>query len=113
MKTIRILAAVMLLVTGVLHVIQLLLAKLDPATIITVIFGVAYLAIAFFLFRAGRIVLWFGAIVPLVGLLLAVLGMFTAPTLLGAVFIAIDGVIIACCFYLISKSKQQEDMRHG
>lgn len=105
MKTIRTLAAVMLLVTGVLHVFQLLLAKLNPGTIITVIFGVAYLIIAFFLFRAGKTMLWFGAIVPLVGLLLAVLGMFTTPTLLGAVFIAIDVVIIACCFYLISKSR--------
>jgi hypothetical protein len=105
MKTIRILAVVLLLVTGVLHVIQLLLAKLDPATIITVIFGGAYLAIAFFLFRAGRTALWFGAIVPLVGLLLAVLVMFTAPTLLGALFIAIDVIIITCCFYLISQSK--------
>jgi len=105
MKTIRILAEVLLLVTGVLHVIQLLLAKMEPATIVTVIFGVAYLVIAFFLFRAGRIVLWFGAIVPLVGLSLAVVGMFTAPTLLGGLFITIDVVIIGCCVYLLMKGK--------
>ena len=105
MKTVRILAAILLLVTGVLHVVQLLLAKLDSATLITVIFGLAYLVIAFFLFRAGRSVLWFGAILPLVGLVLAVLGMFTAPTLLGGVFIAIDAVIICCCGYLLVKSK--------
>lgn len=101
MKTIRILAAILLLLTGVLHVIQLLLAKLDPGTIITVVFGVAYLILAFFLFRPGKTALWFGAIVPLVGLLLAVVGMLTTPTLLGALFIAIDVVIIACCFILI------------
>jgi hypothetical protein len=101
MKTIRILAAVLLLLTGVLHVIQLLLAKLDPGTIITVIFGVIYLVIAFFLFRGGKVALWFGAIVPLMGLLLAIVGMLTTPTLLGAIFIAIDGVIIACCSILL------------
>jgi len=101
MKSIRILAAVLLLLTGVLHVIQLLLAQLDSGTIITVVFGVAYLIIALFLFRSGKAVLWFGAIVPLVGLLLAVVGMLTTPTLLGAIFIAIDVVIIACCSILL------------
>jgi hypothetical protein len=101
MKTIRILAATLLLLTGVLHVIQLLLAKVDSGTIITVIFGVVYLIIAFFLFRGGKTALWFGAIVPLVGLLLAVVGMLTTPTVLRAIFIAIDVVIIACCFILL------------
>jgi hypothetical protein len=101
MKSIRILAAVLLLLTGVLHVIQLLLAQLDSGTIITVVFGVAYLIIALFLFRSGKTALWFGAIVPLVGLLLAVVGMLTTPTVLGAIFIAIDVAIIACCFILL------------
>jgi|WetSurMetagenome_2_1015567.scaffolds.fasta_scaffold1910753_1 hypothetical protein len=105
MKTIRTLAAVLLLFTGVLHVIQLLLAKLDPGTIITVIFGVAYLIIAFFLFRPGKTVIWFGAILPLVGLLLAVVGMLTTPTALGVLFIAIDVIIIACCSILLFHKK--------
>jgi hypothetical protein len=101
MKTIRTLAAGLLLLTGALHLISVVLAKFEATSIITIVFGVAYLAIGSFLFREGRMILWFGAIVPVVGLLLAVAGMFISPTLLGGIFIAIDVVIIFCCFILL------------
>jgi len=101
MKTVRILAAVLLLLTGVLHVIQLLLAKVNPATIITVIFGIIYLALGFLVYRGNRTVNWFAAILPLVGLIFAGIGMLSKPTLLGALFMVIDIVISAFCFYLI------------
>jgi len=106
MKTIRTLAAVLLFITGVLHIISVLLAQLNRDTLIALVFGVAYLIIAAFLLRAGKAVLWFAAIVPLVGLLLAVVGMLANPTLLGAIFIAIDVVVSVCAFYLIGKGRQ-------
>jgi hypothetical protein len=101
MKTIRTLAAGLLLLTGVLHLISVALSKFETTSIITIVFGVAYLGIGYFLFKAERTILWFGASVPLVGLLLAVAGMFMSPTLLGGIFIAIDVVIIVCCFILL------------
>lgn len=101
MKIMRTLAAGLLLLTGALHLISVVLAKFEATSIITIVFGVAYLGIGYFLFRAGQTILWFGAIVPLVGLLLAVAGMFMSPTLLGGIFIAIDVVIIVCCFILL------------
>jgi len=101
MKSIRTLAAGLLLLTGILHLVSVALAKFEPTSIITLAFGVAYLVIGFLLFRNGRSSLWFGAIVPLIGLLLAVAGMFMKPTLLGGIFIAIDIAIAACCFALI------------
>lgn len=105
MKKIQLLAAGLLLLTGALHVIQVTTgASVDAAIIITVTFGVIYLALGFLLFRRGRTVYWFAAILPLVGLAFAAVGMLMQPTLLGAIFMVIDIAISACCFYLIFKN---------
>jgi hypothetical protein len=107
MKSLRNLAAGLLLLTGALHLISLVLVTFDPTSLITLLFGMAYLTIGFFLFRDDRaIILWLGAIVPLVGLLLAAIGMVMNPTLLGAIFIAIDIIIATCCFMVIFRKKQ-------
>jgi hypothetical protein len=106
MKSIRSLAASLLLFTGALHLISVAFSKFEPTFIITIVFGAAYLVIGFYLFRNGRNILWFGAVVPLIGLLLAVAGMFMKPTLLGGIFIAIDVAVAACCFYLIFRKAQ-------
>jgi len=105
MKSLRTLAAGLLLLTGALHLVSLLWVTFDPTSLITLLFGVAYLTIGFFLFRDSRAILWLGAIVPLVGLLLAAIGMAMNPTLLGAIFIAIDIVIAACCFMVIFRKE--------
>ena len=105
MKTIRTLAGGLLLLTGALHIVSLALAKFDPTSMITLVFGLAYLVMGFALFWKGRAILWFGAIVPLVGLALAVIGMLMQPTLLGALFIAVDVVVVTCCFYLIFRKE--------
>lgn len=108
MKTPRIVAAGLLLLTGLLHTIQILLTRvIDPGVIITVTFGVIYLVLGFLLFRGKRIILWIAAIVPLVGIALAMIGMLTNPTVLGGAFILIDIIISACCFYLISRQKKE------
>jgi hypothetical protein len=101
MKTLRNLAGGLLLLTGVLHLISVALTKFEPTSIITIVFGLAYLVIGILLFQNGRVILWLAAIVPLVGLLLAMVGMFTNPSLLVAAFILIDIIISACCFYLL------------
>ena len=99
MNRIRKIAGGLLLLTGILHVAS--------ATTITVVFGIAYLAIGAFLFRDGRTVLYFGMVIPLIGMLLAIVGMFITPTTLGAVFISIDVAIVACCAYLITNTNKQ------
>jgi hypothetical protein len=106
MSRIRYWAAGLLGLTGIIHVAQLALAKFDISLAITVLFGIAYLVVGFFLLRtASKTVYYFGAIVPLVGLLLAAAGMLINPTILATFFIVMDVVVIICCFYLI-KSKQ-------
>ena len=106
MKSIRSLAAGLLLLTGVLHLISMALVKFEATSFITLIFGLAYVTIGYFLLRGGRRVLWFGAIIPLAGLLLATLGMLMKPTLLGGIFIAIDIVIVVCCFSLVFRNQK-------
>ena len=105
MNRIRYLAAGLLCLTGALHVAQLAVAKLDASVVIAVLFGVAYLVIGLCLFRDNRTTYYLGAIIPLIGLALATLGMLTHPTLLAAIFIAIDVVVVLSCFYLIFKNK--------
>ncbi len=107
MKSIRNLAAGLLLLTGVLHLVSVALVKFETTSIITILFGVAYLVIGFFLFREGKTVLWFGAIVPLVGLVLAGIGMLMKPTLVGAFFMVIDIIAAVCCFSLIFRKQQK------
>ena len=106
MKFLRNLAAGLLLLTGALHLVSLVFVTFEPTSLITLLFGAAYLVIGFFLFRDGRAILWIGVFVPLVGLLLAVLGMILDPTLLGAIFIAIDIAIVSCCIVVIYRKKQ-------
>jgi hypothetical protein len=107
MNYIRYLAAGLLSLTGIIHMAQLAMVELDATLAITILFGIAYLVIAFFLFSAAsKMTYYCGAIVPLVGLLLATAGMVMNPTLLAAFFIVIDVIVVLCCFYLIFKSKQ-------
>jgi hypothetical protein len=109
MKTIRYLATGLLLFTGLLHVIQIFTTTvIDAAILITVTFGVIYLVLGFLLLRSGRVALWLAAILPLVGLLLALVGMLTNPTMLGALFIVTDIAIAACCFTLLFSNGQKE-----
>jgi hypothetical protein len=104
MKTIRYFAAGLLALTGVVHVAQLLTVINGPS-VITALFGIAYLVIAFFISKENKNALWFGGIVPLFGLLLTLPGMRAAPTALSLFFVVVDAVVIACCAYLIYRSR--------
>ena len=109
MKTIRYLAAGLLLFTGLLHVIQIFTTTVIDArhphngALWGHLSGDRCPA-----FAGGRIVVWLAAILPLVGLLLALVGMLTKPTMLGALFMIIDFAISACCFTLLFRKGQKE-----
>jgi len=66
-----------------------------------VVFGVAYLIIAGFLFRNNKTAYYFGAIVPLIGFCGGLVEVLPNPTIWMAFLIAIDAVIVISCFYLI------------
>lgn len=108
MKAIRYLAISLLLLTGTLHVIQVMTNPVvDTAFVITGIFGLIYLGLGLLLFHGGRTIFWLAAILPLVGLLLAAVGMVTKPTLLGAIFMAIDIAIAISCFTLLFRKRNE------
>jgi len=107
MKAIRYLTVALLILTGIVHIAQLSTISNKPAgsVVITALFGVAYLVIAFFIFKENKKALWFGAILPLIGLVLTLPGLFIASTTLGMFFVVVDSIVIACCAYLIYRSK--------
>jgi hypothetical protein len=108
MKTLQYFMAGLLLLTGAIHVAQIALVPMDVSLVITVVFGFAYLAIGVFLFRGSQAACYAGALAPSLGLVLAVLGMLTKPTLLAVFFIAIDAIVVVGCIYLITHSGQRQ-----
>ncbi len=113
MKAMRNLIAGLLALSGTLHLVAATQMKLDAAGIITIVFGLAYLVMAFSLLRSGRLILWLGVFVPLVGLVLAVIGMLMSPNLLGVVFILIDILAPAGCAWLLGRKETSTGMAVG
>lgn len=103
MKTIQNVTAGLLALTGVVHVAQLMNGLL-LTVMITALFGVAYLAIAWFIYKSKRTAYWLGVFLPLLGLVLSLPGLVYTPNLLVGFFIVIDAVVIGLCLYLIFKS---------
>jgi hypothetical protein len=101
MKTTRYVAAGLLMLTATFQVAQIAMTPLDLTRMVTVAFGVVCLLIGVLLFRNHRSACYFGAAVSLGGLVQAIRGMLTQPTLAAGLFIALDVVVVACCLHLI------------
>lgn len=104
MKTIRFLAASLLLITGVMHLLPLIRAPHDPQSVPMLFFGIFYLATGIFLLMNHRYSLFAGVIFPFVGLLAGIIfvGIKTWDTMLTIMF-AIDAIVIVCCLILLMK----------
>jgi uncharacterized membrane protein (DUF2068 family) len=109
MNRIRYLTASLLCLTGVIHVARLGIPQSDAVfDTMVVIFGMVYLITGGLLFRNNRTAYYLGAIAPLIGFCGGMVGMLTNPTMLSmwmAFLIAIDAVIVLCCFYLIKRKR--------
>ncbi|MBE3040917.1 MAG: hypothetical protein IMZ62_19140 [Chloroflexi bacterium] len=108
MERIRYLAGGLLVLTGVVHVLQLLAQPFNVNGVITVIFGVLYLLIGVFLFRRDhRNWTIAGIVLPLLGILLTVMGMLQAHTInmLQIFFVVVDVIVAVCCIYLVTGKK--------
>jgi len=73
MKTIRLLAAILLLISGVLHAIVYFQAPENPGSIPILLFGVIYLIVGLLLFNKKKYPLYLGIIVPLIGMTLSLI----------------------------------------
>ncbi|MHC1730819.1 MAG: hypothetical protein AB9888_02110 [Bacteroidales bacterium] len=106
MKTIRLLAGILLLITGVLHVV---LYMKDPISesIGLLVFGIIYAVIGILLFNRHIYPLYLGLIIPLIGMTLSIIkfGIHDLISLL-ALFKLIGLTVIICCGYLLLNKKK-------
>jgi len=102
MKTIRLLAAGLLLLTGVLHILPIFKTPSDPNSIPMLVFGIAYFAVGVMLIMKIKFDSLLGVVIPLIGLGVGffVVGIKNWTAMLTFLF-AIDAVVIICCLILL------------
>ena len=72
---------------------------------VTVLFGIAYLVIAFYIYTESKRAYWLGVVLPTLGILLTVPALLSSPTTLGMVFVVVDVLVVGGCAYLIYRSR--------
>lgn len=102
MKTSRLIAGILLVITAVIHVVLFARNSDDPAMIGMLVFGIIYGITGLLLFTAKKYPLYMGLILPIIGLTLALIkfGMselISVETLLHL----IDIVVVICCAVII------------
>jgi hypothetical protein len=107
MKTIRLVAGVLLVITCVLHFIMYNKMQDEPGAIGLIVFGIIYGIIGVLLFTRKMYPVYLGLVIPLIGLIIALIK-FGVPELvsLETSLHLIDIVVIVCCAILIAKQKK-------
>ncbi len=107
MKTIRLLAGIMLVVSGILHAVAYFQAPESPGSIPMVAFGIIYLIIGVLLFNTKRYPLYLAVIVPLVGMTLSLIKL-GIPELISflALFKVLGIIAVVCCLIILFKSQK-------
>jgi hypothetical protein len=107
MKVFFNLVAALLCISGVLHLVKVFAYPIDPnatvAVVLTVLFGLAYLAIGILMVRSAERMMVLGVVIPAIGLLLTLVGMKPDPDWFIIVFIVLDVLIVAACVYFLYK----------
>jgi uncharacterized membrane protein HdeD (DUF308 family) len=107
MKTIRLLAGILLLISGVLHIVAYFRAPDSPGSIPVLFFGVIYMIVGALLFNRKKYPLYLAIIVPLIGMTLSLIK-FGIPELisLSALFKVLEIIAVVCCCVLLIKSQK-------
>jgi uncharacterized membrane protein HdeD (DUF308 family) len=108
MKTIRLLAGLLLLVSGILHIIVYFQAPDNPGSIGILGFGVIYCLTGVLLFNKKKYPVYLGIFIPLVGMTLSLIK-FGVPELISmsALFKLLEVIAVAfCCYLLINKKNK-------
>ena len=108
MKTIRLLAGTLLLISGVLHIVAYFQAPESPGSIPVLAFGVIYVIVGALLFNRKKYPLYLAIFVPLIGMTLSLIK-FGIPELisLSALFKVLEIIAIVCCVVLLLKSQKK------
>jgi hypothetical protein len=106
MKTLRLIAAILLLITGVLHVIVYIQAPNDPGSIGFLVFAIIYAITGLLLFTKKMYPVYLGTFLPLIGMTISLIK-FGFPGLVSmmALLLLIDIIVIISCVYLWLKGK--------
>lgn len=106
MKAIRLLAAIMFLTTGVLHLYIAIKDPSDPNFILTLVCGIVYLATSVLLIMEKKFAVWLGFIIALIPLVVAPFMIdFNNPEWTMVVLLIELIAAICCLILLIKKSK--------
>lgn len=102
MKTIRYFAALLMLITGLLHIVPMFGEPRDPNALPMLAFGIVYFAVGVLLILKINYSEISGIIFPLIGLGIGffVVGLKNWDTLLSIMF-TIDTIVVICCIVLL------------
>ncbi len=106
MKTIRLLAGLLLLISGVLHLIVYFQAPQNPGSIGILVFGVIYCLTGSMLFNKKKYPVYAGIFVPLIGMTLSLIK-FGIPEVMSmsALFKLLEIIaVVFCCIILFRRT---------
>lgn len=111
MKQLRYLAASLMLITGVLHVIPIFKGIEDSNTLPMFAFGIGYLAIGVLLYLNKQIGKIIGIMLPLIGLGIGFIkiGIGNWDTMLFVMFLIDAIVVISCIVLLLNNNKDKTE----
>ncbi|MBW7885362.1 MAG: hypothetical protein H3C34_22565 [Caldilineaceae bacterium] len=102
MRTLRLVAAGLLLLSGIVHAAQWFMTPNDPALGVTVGFGVTYLVLGLWmLVRVSKVADYLVVVATLIGAVLGLAGLYLNPSFLLVFFVVVDLAVFAICTYLI------------
>jgi uncharacterized membrane protein HdeD (DUF308 family) len=106
MKTIRLLAGLLLFVSGILHIIVYFQAPDNPGSIGILGFGLIYCLTGLLLFSKKNYLIYLGIFVPLIGMTLSLIK-FGIPELISmsSLFKLLEVIAVGCCCYLLINKK--------
>ena len=102
MKNIRYVAAMLLIISGALHIVLYFKTPHDPGILGVMAFGIIYAAIGLLLFMPNIYALYLGLIFPIIGItaVLVKIGINNLEYTM-ILLLLIDIVVIICCAYLL------------
>ena len=108
MKTFRLLAAILLIINGVLHIVLYLQTSNNAGSIGILAFGIIYIITGLLLFNKKRYPIFLGIIMPIIGMSLSIIK-FGVPELisLSALFKVIGLIVIICCVIIVFNKEKQ------
>jgi uncharacterized membrane protein HdeD (DUF308 family) len=108
MKAIRLLAGLLLFVSGILHIIVYFQAPDNPGSSGILGFGVIYCLTGLLLFNKKKYPIYLGIFVILIGMTLSLIK-FGIPELISmsALFKLLEVIAVGCCCYLLINKKNK------